>query len=170
MGQQRLMRPPSESSAELVGKSRVPDPKARINLVLPTPNQLPVILSATYYTLPPWPRSWPGAQVHLLRGDCTCSPFHFLEQEGHVLLTTRKHRKRCSVQSLPSVISFRHWLPVVIICLNSEPPATKHIILSYPRSFGTQLKKKAYIKINNISRLINLKKKKRLLIQNDQSL
>ena len=61
MGQQGLKRPPSESSAELVRKSRVPDPKARINLVLPIPNQLPAMLSATYYTLPPWPRSWPRA-------------------------------------------------------------------------------------------------------------
>ena len=143
IGQQRLKRPPSESSAELVVKSRVPAPKARITLVLPTPNQLPVMLSTTYYTLPSWPRHWPGAQVHLLGGESICSPFHFLEQEGHVLLTTRKHCKPGSVQSLPSVISFRHWLPVVIICLNSEPPATKHIIL---RSIGTQLKKKSTYK------------------------
>ena len=50
-GQQRLKRPPSESSAELVVKSRVPAPEARINLVLPTPTQLPVTLSTTYYTL-----------------------------------------------------------------------------------------------------------------------
>ena len=51
IGQQRLKRPPSESSAELVVKSRVPAPEARINLVLPTPTQLPVMLSTTYYTL-----------------------------------------------------------------------------------------------------------------------
>ena len=79
IGQQRLKRPPSESSAELVVKSRVPAPEARINLVLPTPNQLPVMLSTTYYTLPSWLRHWPGARVHLLGGDSICSPFHFLE-------------------------------------------------------------------------------------------
>lgn len=33
-------------------------------------------------------------------------------------------------RNLPSVISLRRWLPVVVICLNSEPPATQHIVSS----------------------------------------
>lgn len=152
MGEQRPKRPPSESLAELVVEAKAPDTEARSTL----PSRHPTSCQ----------EALPHALHHILHSPILAwqrgPRYNFWEGITPVNLSSSHNRRNTFswpqensangtvYRGLPSVVFLRHWLPVVIICLNSEPPTTEHTTLSYPVSLGTQLQKK-YITIKNTS-------------------
>lgn len=156
MGEQRPKRPPSESSAELVVEARAPDPEARPTLPSRHPTSCQEALPHVLHNILHSPTlAWQRRPK-----------YNFWEETAPVNLSSF-HNRRYSFswaqensangtvyRGLPSVVFLRHWLPVVIICLNSEPPTIEHTTLYYPVSLGTQLQKK-YVTIKNTSSFFN---------------
>lgn len=127
--EQRPKRPASEPLAELV-----------VDLGLLSwdhghpysPAPIPTNCQALHTVHAPiQPRRWGGPRYIFWEGPAPVVLFSSCNRRCTSSWPQENTANQDVYSGLPSVIALRHWLPVVIICLNSEPPTTQYgIILS----------------------------------------